>query len=42
MPPWLQILEIVADASAILAALAVIATARFVWRQTAIQAKSDS
>lgn len=42
MPPWLQLLDIVADAAAILAALAVIATARFVWRQTAIQAQSDS
>lgn len=39
---WLTALELIADAAAILAALAVIATARFVWRQTSLQAQSQT
>ena len=42
MPPWLELLDLLADAAAILAALAVIATTRFVWRQTALQTQSES
>lgn len=39
MPPWLPFLDVIADVAAILAAFAVIATARFVWRQTSLQAQ---
>lgn len=42
MLPWTTLLEIVADAAAICAALAVIATARFVWRQTSLQAQGQN
>ena len=41
MPPWLISLDVLADAASICAALAVIATARFVWRQTSLQAASQ-
>lgn len=40
--PWLPALDIVADVAAILAAIAVIATARFVRVQMLLQAKSDN
>ena len=39
MSDWIPRLDVVADIAAILAAFAVIATARFVWRQTSLQAR---
>lgn len=41
MPNWLTILDVIADVAAIFAALAVVLTARFVWRQTSLQARGQ-
>jgi len=42
MPSWLISLDVIADVAAICAALAVIATARLVWRQTRLQAQGNN
>ncbi len=42
MPPWPVLLDVIADVAAICAAFAVIATARFVWRQTRLQAQGQN
>lgn len=42
MPPWLPYLDVISDVAAICAAFAVIATARFVWRQTRLQADGQN
>ncbi len=41
MPPWLELPELLYHVATIAAALVIIATTHFVWRQTAIQAQSD-
>jgi len=42
MPPWLFLLDVLADLAAICAAIAVILTAQFVWRQTSLQAQGQN